>query len=87
MYNSGSGSDNVLNNGATVTDKYAHKQMIGIVMNRMYDAPGAPASVGWQTQEMIGCVGNCIDVIRERSLCTTVSVAGDEGGVGVANLN
>ena len=72
------------NNGATLTDKSAHKQMIGIVMNRTYDAAGAPTSVGWQTGEMIGCGGNWGDVIRER---LSVNAASDDGEGGFENLN
>lgn len=36
------------NNGATATDKSAHKQMIGIVVKRPFDAAGVLTSVGWQ---------------------------------------
>lgn len=36
------------NNGASATDKSAHKQMSVIVMSRMYDAPGVVTSVRWQ---------------------------------------
>lgn len=65
------------NNGATVTDKSAHKQMIRIVMNGMYDAAGALTSVGRQMYEMISCEANCIDVIRERLLHSSVCAASD----------
>lgn len=60
-------------------------------MNRMYEAAGNLTSVGWQMYEMILHGGNCIDVVRERLPCTSECVCvigdGDDGEVGIANLN